>query len=199
MTEHDTHDPNPLRRRLVVATTAAGGIAAVASAVPFVASMAPSERARAAGAPATAEISKIAPGEMMTVSWRGRPVWILRRTPQMLDGLKKVTSQLLDPASKRDQQPDYCRNAFRSRKPEYLVAVGICTHLGCVPTFRPDVAPADLGPGWQGGYYCPCHGSRFDLAGRVYKNVPAPLNLEIPPYYCASDSTVTVGLDGVGA
>lgn len=199
MAENDALDPDVLRRRLVFATTAAGGIAAVTTAVPFVASIAPSERARAAGAPVTADISRIAPGEMLTVGWRGRPVWILRRTSQMLDGLKKIESRLLEPQSTRDQQPDYCRNAFRSRKAEYLVAVGICTHLGCVPGFRPDVAPADLGPHWQGGYYCPCHGSRFDLAGRVYKNVPAPLNLEIPPYYYVSDSVVTVGLDGLGA
>lgn len=114
----------------------------------------------------------------------------------MIEGLAKNESELLDPESARPQQPDYCRNVFRSRKPEYLVAVGICTHLGCVPTFRPDVAPTDLGPNWRGGYYCPCHGSRFDLAGRVYKNLPAPLNLEIPAYHYASETEVTVGLDG---
>lgn len=196
MTFDETLDPIERRRHLVLATTAAGGIAAVASVIPFVASMAPSDRARAAAAPITADVSKLAPGEMMTVAWRGRPVWILRRTPQMIDGLALVESELLDPESRRAQQPDYCRNAFRSRKPEYLVAVGICTHLGCVPIFRPEVAPTDLGPNWRGGYYCPCHGSRFDLAGRVYRNVPAPLNLEIPAHHYASDALITVGLEG---
>lgn len=198
MTFDGTVPPNARRRDLVIATGAAGGIAAVASTVPLVASMAPSERARAAGAPVTADISKLASGEMMTVAWRGKPVWILRRTPLMIDGLAKVESDLLDPESRRPQQPDYCRNAFRSRKPEYLVAVGICTHLGCVPTFRPAEAPSDLGPNWRGGYFCPCHGSRFDLAGRVYRGMPAPLNLEIPAYHYASDAVVTVGLDGAG-
>lgn len=195
MTDDDTIQPDPQRRRLVIATSAAGGIAAAATAVPFVASLTPSERAKAVGAPVTVDVSKLRPGETMTVPWRGQPVWILHRTPEMLAGLKKIEGDLLDPASERPQQPEYCRNEYRSRKPEYLVAVGICTHLGCVPTFRPDVAPPDLGPKWKGGYYCPCHGSRFDLAGRVYQHVPAPLNLVIPPYYYSGTSTVTVGLD----
>lgn len=197
MTLDETLEPNPHRRDLIVATATASGIAAVAGSVPFIASMTPSERAKAAGSPVTADISRIAPGEMMTVAWRGKPVWILRRTPQMIEGLARVESELLDPESSRAQQPDYCRNAIRSRKPEYLVAVGICTHLGCVPTFRPNVAPPDLGPDWRGGYFCPCHGSRFDLAGRVYKNAPAPLNLEIPSHFYASETEITVGLDQV--
>lgn len=196
MTHDETLEPDSHRRELIIATATAGGIAAVAGVVPFIASMTPSERARAAGSPVTADISKLAPGEMMSVAWRGKPVWILRRTPQMIEGLARVESELLDPESSRAQQPDYCRNAVRSRKPEYLVAVGICTHLGCVPTFRPDVAPPDLGPNWRGGYYCPCHGSRFDLAGRVYKNLPAPLNLLIPEYHYPSETEVTVGLNG---
>lgn len=187
--------PDSRRRRLVIATSAAGGVVATATAVPFVASMMPSERARAVGAPVMVDIAKLAPGRMTTASWRGKPVWILHRTPEMLAGLAKVEDELLDPASEREQQPAYCRNQQRSRKPEHLVAVGLCTHLGCVPTFRPEVAPADLGPAWQGGYYCPCHGSRFDLAGRVYRNVPAPLNLVIPPYYYTDANTVTVGAD----
>ncbi len=195
MTFDETLEPDSRRRDLIIATATVGGIAAVASSVPLVASMAPSECARAAGSPVTADISGLAPGEMMSVAWRGKPIWILRRTPQMIEGLVLVESELLDPESGRAQQPDYCRNAVRSRNPEYLVAVGICTHLGCVPTFRPDVAPSDLGSNWRGGYYCPCHGSRFDLAGRVYKNVPAPLNLEIPSHFYARENAITVGLD----
>lgn len=199
MTDDDTTQPDSQRRRLVVATSAAGGIAAAATAVPFVASLTPSERAKSIGAPVTTDISKLAPGEMLTVSWRGQPVWILRRTPEMLAGLKKIEGDLRDPASEEPQQPEYCRNEYRSRKPEFLVAVGICTHLGCVPTFRPDVSPSDLGPRWQGGYFCPCHGSTFDLAGRVYKSKPAPLNLVIPPYYYSGTSTVIVGRDDESA
>lgn len=195
MTEHALSSPDRGRRQLVVATSAAGGLAIAASAVPFVASLTPSERARSAGAPVSIDIGGLAPGEMMTAAWRGQPVWILRRTPRMIEGLHKVESRLLDPASERDQQPEYCRNEWRSRRPEVLVAVGLCTHLGCVPTFRPEVAPADLGEAWQGGYYCPCHGSRFDLAGRVYRHVPAPLNLRIPPHHYQGESSVTVGLD----
>lgn len=197
MTEHALTPPDRGRRQLVVATSAAGGLAIAASAVPFVASLTPSERARSAGAPVRVDIGGLAAGEMMTVAWRGQPVWILRRTPQMIEGLQKLEGQLLDPASERAQQPRYCQNEWRSRKPEVLVAVGLCTHLGCVPTFRPEVAPADLGRTWQGGFFCPCHGSRFDLAGRVFRRVPAPLNLQIPPYHYhyASESMVTVGLD----
>lgn len=191
--------PDARRRHLVIATSTAGGIAAAAAAVPFVASMMPSERAKAFGAPVSADLSGLAPGEMTTVAWRGQPVWILRRTQAMLAGSQAVEADLLDPRSERPQQPAYCRNRYRSREPEFLVALGICTHLGCVPTFRPDVAPSDLGPKWKGGYYCPCHGSRFDLAGRVYRHVPAPLNLVIPPYFHAGDKLVTVGADGPAA
>lgn len=194
MDARDRSEPGK-RRRLLIASSAAGGLAAAASAVPFLASLAPSERAKAAGNPVNADISKLAAGQMMTVEWRGRPVWILHRTPQMIEGLGRLDAALLDPRSERDQQPDYCRNALRSREPRLLVCVGLCTHLGCVPSFRPETAPADLGPDWTGGWYCPCHGSRFDLAGRVYKNVPAPLNLEVPPHYFVDPSTVRIGLD----
>jgi len=186
------------RRRLIVATAAVGGAAGVAAAVPFLASLAPSERAKSAGAPVEVDVSKLAPGQMMTVEWRGKPVWIIHRTQEMLDGLKKIAGQLADPNSERNMQPEYAKNEFRSIKPEYLVAVGICTHLGCSPTekFRPADA---VEPDWQGGFLCPCHGSSFDLAGRVYKSKPAPDNLEVPPHMYLSDSKLLIGEDKKGA
>lgn len=190
--------PDPKRRHLVVATAAVGGMAVVAASAPFVASMAPSGRARAAGAPVEVDAARLAPGELATVEWRGKPVWILRRTSEMIDSLQRDTERLLDPRSDREQQPEYCRNGLRSIKPEYWVALALCTHLGCVPTFRKDVAPADLGPDWRGGYYCPCHGSKFDLAGRVFRNVPAPLNLEIPRHKYLTDTRLLVGADDAG-
>jgi len=185
------------RRRFLTATaTVVGGIGAAFVAVPFLKSWSPSERAQAAGAPVEADISKLEEGAMMTVEWRGKPVWLLKRSQQMLDDLPGLKDQLLDPNSEMaSQQPKYAQNASRSIKPEVLVLVGICTHLGCSPTFRPDVAPADLGPAWKGGFFCPCHGSRFDLAGRVYKGVPAPSNLEVPSYRFLSDSRVLIGVD----
>lgn len=185
------------RRRFLTATaTVVGGVGAAFVAVPFLKSWSPSERAQAAGAPVEADISKLEDGAMMTVEWRGKPVWLLKRTPKMLADLPTLKDQLLDPNSETaSQQPQYAQNINRSIKPDVLVLVGICTHLGCSPTFRPDVAPADLGPAWKGGYFCPCHGSRFDLAGRVYKNVPAPKNLEVPSYRYLSDSRVLIGVD----
>ncbi|NMG29977.1 ubiquinol-cytochrome c reductase iron-sulfur subunit [Aromatoleum evansii] len=194
--EHDADGhPDPLRRRLLVATSVAGGAAVAATALPFIASLTPSERARALGAPVEADIAKLRDGEMTTVEWRGQPVWILRRTPEMIERLDDIDDQLLDPASVKQQQPPYCQNAARSIKPEIFVAVGLCTHLGCVPTFRPEVAPRDLGKTWSGGYYCPCHGSKFDLAGRVYKHVPAPSNLVIPKHKYLSDTQLLIGKD----
>jgi ubiquinol-cytochrome c reductase iron-sulfur subunit len=184
------------RRFLLAATTVAGGAAVAGAAVPFVASMLPSERAKAGGAPDDADFAKLGPGEQVTVEWRGMPVWILRRTEAMLKALGGLDhrANLVDPDSKlTNQQPAYVRNAFRSIKPEYLVVVPLCTHLGCVPSFRPDVAPADLGPKWPGGYYCPCHGSKFDFAGRVYRNVPAPTNLVVPPHHYLSSTMVRIG------
>jgi len=189
--------PDPARRRaLVAATTAVGGIAVAVATVPFIGSMLPSEKAKAAGAPVEADFTGLAPGALLTVEWRGKPVWIQRRSSEMLRLLSKYDGQLADPRSEVEQQPSYCKNSTRSIKPEIFVAVGICTHLGCVPTFRPEIAPADFGSDWHGGYYCPCHASKFDLAGRVYKNVPAPTNLVIPPHGYLSDSRLIIGTDG---
>ena len=184
------------RRNLVFASAAVGGVATVATAVPFLASMAPSERAKAAGAPVEADISKLAPGEMMLVEWRGKPVWILHRTKEMLETLKKTDALVADPASKRPMQPDYIKRDSRSIKPEYLVVVGICTHLGCSPTDKfQKGAESGIASDWPGGFLCPCHGSTFDLSGRVYKNKPAPDNLEVPPHYYLSDMRILIGED----
>ena len=185
-----------LRRRRMLTTTASvvGGAGVVAAAWPFVASMRPSARAQAAGAPVEANIGQLEPGQLIRVEWRGKPVWIVRRTKAMLESLNLDTDKLRDPDSLiASQTPEFARNKFRSIKPEYLVLVGICTHLGCSPTFRPEIAPPDLGPDWLGGFFCPCHGSRFDMAGRVFKSVPAPTNLEVPPYRFLSDSRLIIG------
>ena len=189
------------RRFLIGATSVVGGIGGVAAAVPFVMSMFPSERARAAGAPVEQDISKIEPGQQISLEWRGKVVWIINRTKPMLESLPKLNARLADPNSDVPQQPPYCKNEHRSIKPEYLVAVGICTHLGCSPTYRPEVAPGDLGPDWLGGFFCPCHQSKFDLAGRVYKGVPAPTNLVVPPHEYQSETTIVVGVgqDGKAA
>jgi ubiquinol-cytochrome c reductase iron-sulfur subunit len=183
------------RKFLIAATTAVGGVAVAGVAVPLVMSMLPSARAKAAGAPVEVDISKIEPGMLLTVEWRGKPVWIVNRSKEMLDLLAKHDDQLADAKSEQPQQPDYCRNATRSIKPEYLVAVGICTHLGCSPTYRKEVGAADLGGDWPGGFFCPCHGSRFDLAARVFKSVPAPTNLVIPPHQYLSDAKLLIGVD----
>jgi ubiquinol-cytochrome c reductase iron-sulfur subunit len=173
-----------------------GGAGALAVAWPFLSSMQPSARARAAGAPVEVDVSKIEPGGLVRVEWRGQPVWIVHRTDEMLGNLSALSSQLRDPDSAVEtQQPAYAKNEVRSIKPEYLVLVGICTHLGCSPTFRPEPAPADLGAEWKGGFFCPCHGSRFDLAGRVYKNVPAATNLIVPPYTYLTETRILVGED----
>ncbi|MGQ0651442.1 MAG: ubiquinol-cytochrome c reductase iron-sulfur subunit [Betaproteobacteria bacterium] len=185
--EHDS--PDIARRRLTQAAAAAGGLALAGASAPFLASLAPSERARAQGAPMEADLSRIGPGELATFEWRGKPVWVLRRTPDMLKRLAGVGDALADPESSVDsQQPKYARNLTRSRRPELFVAVGLCTHLGCVPSFRPE--PGSLQPGWPGGFYCPCHGSKFDLAGRVYRGSPAPTNLVVPPYILSGDLLV---------
>lgn len=171
----------------------------VGVAVPLVMSMLPSARAKAAGAPVEVDIGKIEPGMLLTVEWRGKPVWVVNRTKAMLDQLPKNDPLLVDPNSEVPQQPPYCKNPTRSIKPEYLVAIGICTHLGCSPTYRKDVGAADLGADWPGGFFCPCHGSRFDLAARVFKGVPAPTNLVIPPHQYLSAARIQIGVDAKGA
>lgn len=182
------------RHFLTVATAVVGGVGAVAAAVPFVASFRPSARAQALGAPVTIDVSKLEPGALLKVEWRGRPIYVLHRTEQMLATLDQ-TSQLADPTSSESTQPNYAQNAHRSVRPSFLVIEGVCTHLGCAPLPRFEVAPADLGPDWPGGFYCPCHGSRFDLAGRVFAGVPAPTNLPVPPYRYVTDSTIMIGSD----
>ena len=181
------------RRFLITATSVAGGIASAAWATPFILSMMPSERAKAAGAPVEVDISKLEPGMLLLVEWRGKVVWILSRTPKMLASLTKLDSKLTDPNSEREQQPEYAQNLTRSIRPEILVTTGVCTHLGCSPVYRKEIAPADLGPDWLGGFFCPCHGSKFDLAGRVYKNVPAPTNLLVPPHIYLSENVLLIG------
>jgi len=187
------------RRFLLGASVVWGSIGGVALATPFAMSLWPSERAKAAGAPVEVDISKLEPGQQITVQWRGRPVWVINRTKEMLASLPKLDDRVADPKSEVDQQPKYCQNEDRSIKPEFFVAVGICTHLGCSPTYRPQVAPPDLGPDWIGGFFCPCHQSKFDLAGRVYKGVPAPKNLVIPPYKFLSDTKIRIGEDAKAA
>jgi ubiquinol-cytochrome c reductase iron-sulfur subunit len=186
---------NKTRRNLVVATSVVGGAASVAAAVPFVASMLPSERAKAAGAPVEVDISKLAPGELAVVEWRGKPVWVIRRTKEMLESLKAVTPRLTDPASKSSKQPKYAENEFRSAKPDVMVMEGVCTHLGCSPQLKSAEAKAEMGGDWAGGFYCPCHGSKFDYAGRVFRGAPAPTNLEVPAYTFVSDNTLLIGED----
>ncbi len=187
------------RRNILIATAVVGGAETVAAAVPFAASMLPSERAKAAGAPVEADISRLAPGDKMTVEWRGQPVWILHRTPEMLATLPKLDDQLADPKSLRNQDtltPPFARQGdTRSIKPEYLVVVGICTHLGCSPSNKFVAEPEPFDPNWQGGFYCPCHGSLFDLSGRVFKNKPAPDNLRVPPYTFLSDTRILIGAE----
>lgn len=200
MTAHTLPAPGQLllpdadRRTWILATAAAGGVAAVATAVPFVATLTPSERARALGASVEVDIADLLPGAMKTVEWRGKPVWVVRRTPEMLAALQGHDAQLVDPQSLRDQQPAYAKNPARAIHPEVFVAVGICTHLGCSPSNAPQGGnnpslPAD----WPGGFFCPCHGSTFDGAGRVFKNKPAPTNLEIPAHRYASDTRILIG------
>ena len=182
------------RKLLAGAAAAAGGLALAGAGVPFVASLWPSERARAAGAPVEFDIADLKPGELKTIEWRGKPVWILRRTPAMLASLESVRGRLSDPDSRvASQQPAYARNAMRSIEPGLFVTISLCTHLGCIPTYAPE--PGSIESGWPGGFYCPCHGSKFDLAGRVFKGSPAPTNLVIPPHQVRGGHPLVIGLD----
>ncbi|MBK8187114.1 MAG: ubiquinol-cytochrome c reductase iron-sulfur subunit [Cellvibrio sp.] len=185
---------NKTRRNLIIGTSVVGAVGAVGAAVPFVGSWYPSAKAKAAGAPVKVNISKIEPGAMITVEWRGKPVYVVRRTQAALDGLKKVEGLLSDIQSEKSTQPQYAKNPERAVNKEFAILLGICTHLGCAPMFRPEVGAADLGGDkWQGGFFCPCHGSKYDLAGRVYSGMPAPLNLEIPPHKYESEFVVVIG------
>lgn len=190
------------RRFLIGATSAVGAVGAAAAATPFLISWNPSERAKAAGSPVEVNLSKVQEGQLVRVIWRKKPIWIVNRTKEMLDNLSTVENLLRDPASEViEQQPTYAQNPTRARegKEKYVVLIGICTHLGCSPTFRPELGAPDLGgANWKGGWYCPCHGSKFDLAGRVYQNVPAPTNLVVPPYSYKDDNTLIIGIDENG-
>ncbi|MEO1878985.1 MAG: ubiquinol-cytochrome c reductase iron-sulfur subunit [Methylococcales bacterium] len=181
------------RQFLTTALTVVGAVGTGYLAVPFISQMQPSARAMAAGAPVEVDISRIEPGQLIRIAWRGKPVWVLSRTPEVLEILEKDTAKLADPSSKDSDQPDDTNNSYRSIRPEIFIAVGLCTHLGCSPTFRPEIAPNDLGDDWKGGFFCPCHGSGFDLAGRVFKSVPAPTNLVVPPYRYITDTQIIIG------
>ncbi len=183
------------RRFLIAATSVLGGIGAAFTSVPFASSWWPSARAKAADAPVEADIGKLEPGQQMTIEWRGKPVWIIRRSDEMLQALARNEERLRDPESIVDQQPSYAKNLYRSIKPEILVLIGVCTHLGCSPKYRPDIG--GLGKDWPGGFYCPCHGSTFDMSGRVFKGVPAPLNMEVPPYHFVKNDVIVIGVDNV--
>lgn len=182
------------RRFLLTATTIMAGLGLAATSIPFITSWLPNAKVEASGGPVEVDLSKLEPGQMMTVEWRGKPVWILHRTQAMLDELPQTRDQLRDPDSLVEQQPAYAHNEYRSLNPAYLVLIGICTHLGCIPLYKPDLG--GLGPSWHGGFYCPCHGSKYDLSGRVFKGVPAPINLEVPPYYFRSEKIIVIGEEG---
>ncbi|HUR40658.1 MAG TPA: ubiquinol-cytochrome c reductase iron-sulfur subunit [Verrucomicrobiae bacterium] len=185
------------RRFLTLSTTVVGAVGAGFAAVPFIASLPPSERAKALGAPVSIDISKLEAGQMVVAVWRRQPVWVVRRTPEMIATLEAVAGNLADPDSEVPQQPDYIKTtgAARALKPEFMVLKGVCTHLGCSPKFRPDAPAPEIAADWKGGFYCPCHGSKFDLAGRVFKGMPAPTNLPVPPHRYADDKTIVIGED----
>ena len=192
----DQNGPDPKRRRfLTLGVAGVGAVGVAALGAPMLSSFAPSRRAKAAGAPVEVDISKLEAGQMMTVEWRGKPVWLVNRTDEALASLDAVQDELADPGSEMPQQPEYVEMETRSIKRNLMVMLGVCTHLGCAPTYRPEIAPPDLGDDWQGGFFCPCHGSKFDFAGRVYSGVPAPTNLEVPPHSYVSETVVLIGVD----
>jgi len=190
----DNNNSSNRRNFLTNLTKVMGGVGAVFAAIPFLSSMSPSEKTKMAGAPIEIDVSNIQPGAFKIVEWRGKTVWVVNRTPEMLEKIKNDVGYLADPKSNEENQPQYAQNKFRSVKPEYLVLLGVCTHLGCSPLYKPG-QNKDLGLEWKGGFFCPCHGSKFDLSGRVFKGMPAPTNLEVPPYYFASDTKLIVGAD----
>lgn len=188
---------NSRRKFLTVATVAMGAVGAAFTLTPFVASWKPSERARALGAPAELDVSKLEPGQMATITWRKQPIYVVRRTPEMVGSLEGHDNQLKDPKSEESDQPAYAANEVRARKPEFLVLIATCTHLGCLPKSRFERGLPELGADWPGGFFCPCHGSKFDMAGRVFQGSPASVNLRVPPYNFSSDSVLVVGVDDV--
>ncbi|MGH8737413.1 MAG: ubiquinol-cytochrome c reductase iron-sulfur subunit [Burkholderiales bacterium] len=194
----DSKKPDKTRRNLVVVTSVLGGSATVGVAIPFVASMLPSARAKAAGAPVEVDTDGIKPGELRTVSWRRQPVWVFKRTEEQLKDIKKDNGVVADPNSQVPHQPDYAKNEYRSRKPELAVIIGVCTHLGCTPEKKAESDKGEMGAAWNGGFYCPCHGSMYDFAGRVYQGVPAPTNLWIPRYMYLSQGKIVIGKDEQG-
>jgi ubiquinol-cytochrome c reductase iron-sulfur subunit len=194
----DSKKPDKARRNLVVATSVLGGGATVGAAIPFVASMLPSARAKAAGAPVEVDTSAIKPGELRTYSWRRQPIWVFKRTADQLQDIKKDNGVVADPDSSVPHQPEYARNEFRSRKAELAVIIGVCTHLGCTPEKKASGDKGEMGAAWNGGFYCPCHGSMYDYAGRVYKGVPAPTNLWVPRYMYLSEGRIIIGKDEKG-
>ncbi len=195
----DTENNSNRRKFLTLSTQILGGIGGVFALIPFLSSMSPSERAKSAGAPIEVDVSNIQPGMYKVFEWRGKPVWVVRRTQEMINQIADRDDKLSDPMSNEEFQPLYAKNKYRSIKPEFLVLVGVCTHLGCSPLYKPNSQSTELGLDWKGGFFCPCHGSKFDLSGRVHKAMPAPSNLEVPPYYFASETKIVIGQDGESA
>jgi ubiquinol-cytochrome c reductase iron-sulfur subunit len=196
-----TESKKSLNRRNFLAnlTKVMGGVGGIFAVIPFLSTMSPSEKAKSAGAPIEIDVSGLKPGAFKVVEWRGKPVWVVRRTAEMINNTQEDNDILTDPKSLEEHQPKYTQNKFRSLNPEYLVLLGVCTHLGCSPLYKPNSKTAELGLDWKGGFFCPCHGSKFDLSGRVHRGMPAPYNLEVPPYYFVSESRIIVGKDGESA
>ena len=192
----DSNKPSNRRKFLTKLTQAMGGVGGVFAVIPFLSTMSPSEKAKSAGAPIEIDISNLRPGSYKVFEWRGKPVWVVRRTPEMIENTLEENDILSDPKSLENHQPSYAKNKYRSIDPEYLVLLGVCTHLGCSPLYKPNSKSAELGLDWEGGFFCPCHGSKFDLSGRVHSGVPAPYNLEVPPYYFSSKDKIIIGEDG---